>query len=225
MVTNPDLIQKKRKLYLFYREIEDSFHKTYEYAMKVHTHESINALLVYLGIGLMNENSYVYGKKWLLKQEPIPSTVMGEKLSLRQRTSAKSRINRYELKRSYYEDIFFDCLTGKIIEKEQKQPVIETILIWLSYFYFLTEVFNININAYSTLIIIFIGLTIADISKHYVSYNMVVKHHVDMIDRFHQNLQEMYECMNEPDCQYIEIDGEMVPTSIKPGIRIKQIDF
>lgn len=110
-----------------------------------------------------------------------------------------------------YEDIIYDCLTGKFVDIERKQPIIETILIWISYFFFLAEIFNINVNQYSTLIMIFIGITIADISKHYLAYKKEVEYNINTIDRFHSKLQNMHAIINEPYCLYKDFDDENIP--------------
>lgn len=215
--SNNSLIDAKRELFLFYIETKDHFHSLYNKVIKINQYYTVGFLLAHTGFNKCDDKSYAMGKKWLEKQEQIPFPDLSEKINLRTKYRLKNAIRRFHIISARYKDIFFECLSGQIIKDAQTQSIIEFILVWVSYFYFLAEVFSINLSSHAELIIIFFTLSIVDVGKHYISYKNKVEYAIETYTQFYDQLYNMHQYINAEDCLHINIEGEPIPYTRMSG--------
>ena len=208
--TNPEIIRAKRRLFSLHNETAGEFTAMYKTVLKIHTFDAVSFLLAHLDMNNLTDENYRLAKKWLRKEEPFPYKQLRKKKT-RTRLAIATHIRDFEDTETEYEDLYYSCMAGKILDVEKKQSIVESILVWLSYFYFLIEIFNINLSDHTAIIITFIMITIMDIAKHYTAFKKQLKKAQETIDRFYSKMQQTYSTMHDAECLYITIDGERIP--------------
>lgn len=211
MDLDSSLIKVKRKLYLFYTQTAVSFQTLYESVSKRNQYHEVLILLADLGFTEIDEETHALGQKWLNKEEKIPFQNLPKKIKLWDRLKVKGKIEEYHVRSAQKEDVFFDCLSGKLVSNTASQSIVELILVWVSYFYFLIGVFGINPSDHTDLFITFFAITIADIGKHYFDYRKEVDTAKEVLENFHGQMCQMQIMMHDKDCVYVNVQGEQVP--------------
>lgn len=189
---DPTLRSSKRKLYLFYTEHKDQFPALYETVMKKHKTKAVGTLLTLLGYTNLDEKTQATGMGWLDGSEPIPYGTLPKTFSMMDRLRMKRRIHDFHITCEERDDLFFSCLTNTILDRNSNTSIVESILIWISYFYFLIEIFGINLNDHRALIYGFIMLTVFDICRHYLIYRSILKSKVEAIDDFYAQIDYIH---------------------------------
>lgn len=206
------VISLKRQIYCFYLDNKDSFSDMYKKVCKNNALCSASFILALLKKnGHMDDESFDMCKPWLDKTQKIPYKTAFSTVSKADQRRISERINAYDNMKSSYDDFFFGCLSADIIRPSGKQSIIELALIWLSYFFLLTDVFQFNLSEYSGTLMTVAIMTITDAGLHYKNYCRERDSKIKMLRVFLEQMEQMRRRMDDPESITVTLHGETFP--------------
>ena len=224
LASDSRLIQAKRDFLKLYAEARDCFHEVYRLVTIQFRYNAVVKLLAQLGFnGSIDEKindkvtRYDMGKRWLEGTERIPYNELPKKMSMLEKIKISDRIGAFRRKVEAREDIFYACLSGRLMGVGKSQSIVELILVWVSYFYFLTDIFKINLGNYSDMIILLLVMTILDMGRHYLAYQKKVENIRTVYCELWMRMMETHCLMQKEDCAKILMEGEQIPCSNRVG--------
>lgn len=212
LASDERLIKIKRAYLLLYAETRDRFHEIYRLVTKALRYESVMSLLVRLGIhGESCETQYPAAKEWLEGKKRIPYKTLSKEFRLLDKLKIDDHMSEFRQKAKLREDIFYACLSGSLAGEGKGQPIVDLILVWVSYLYFLTDVFHIDMSAFGDMIILSIFMSILDMGRHFLDYQKKVKTMRETYEELLSEMRRMDDLMQADDCYTIPVEGELIP--------------
>lgn len=212
LASDERLIKIKRAYLLLYAETRDRFHEIYRLVTKALRYESVMSLLVRLGIhGESCETQYPTAKEWLEGKKRIPYKTLSKEFRLWDKLKIDDHMSEFRQKAKLREDIFYACLSGSLAGEGKGQPIVDLILVWVSYLYFLTDVFHIDMSAFGDMIILSIFMSILDMGRHFLDYQKKAKTVRETYEELLSEMRRMDDLMQADDCCTIPVEGELIP--------------
>ena len=208
--SNRTVIDARKALYLRYLEIGDSFPSLYKKYCAVFRYSEMCHIISMAGLDLYDGKHCELVRCWLEKKARLPLKGLSKKTDLILAAWGYRKMS------SEYESMFYGCLSGDIIRPALYPSILELVLVWVQYFYFLVELFEINLKQaeYSSIIVTYFAFTIFLIGYRIIYHRRRVKIVKEAHAIFFDYMDLLYSYTQDGTCVYQDIEGEAVPVKM-----------